>query len=252
MAHKPDLVKLMLKAGREPGYRPMFDRALAGATLWTPVADDGIGMETARGCLQVWDCDSVVGIPLFASLKRLKRSAGPGCPAVALEGREMLAMSIEHDVPFLLEPDEKMMVMITPPVAREMLAPEPALAPRPRLVREGEPLVMRAMPVPDGVPDRLRRSLAIAWSAHANVRRAWLALVQAWPPEANPVEPALGIDGSGDVYQALKDGALVVSAFYPRWPAMQLFDVTEAGDGDFSALFRAHGTPVYEARHIRH
>jgi len=39
---------------------------------------------------------------------------------------------------------------------------------------------------------------------------------------------------------------------FPEAPGVQVFDVTGGEAGRFPAIFRAHGTLVYESRHTRH
>lgn len=172
-----ELERLLDLACHEPGYAPEFYRCVLASEVYALIPTEGHGMDEGKMRFVMWrGGDGLDVIPYFASRAALRRALKPGWQPVKLLGRSFLQATCGATV--VLNPNETASCRLSPGEVALLLDTGAVSQPEPSVLSEER---LRAFLPVDGSQSATIQSLAVLFSRHPSVQRAYVAYC--FPPE---------------------------------------------------------------------
>jgi len=242
------LETLLRLAESEPAHRPEFCKRLLESNVFVlgeAEDDEGVGEfmeESSTVALVSWqEGDGSETIPFFSSLETMQDSIEGDENYVELPARVLFEMTLGSKL--VLNPHSEYGKDFYPDEINSLLASGILHESSQQIIEsEGEVL----MGQPEENPSQLIDSLTTLFSKHANVKAAYLALIQD-RDEGEEANLIIGIQGKGDLETVIQEAGLVA------WDATEGnetidFMVIEDDDDPISGYFLNECKPFYEGR----
>jgi hypothetical protein len=235
-------------AAAEPANRPEFYRLLLESTIFvlgsTGQLGEGEGPVTLEAGTELeihhWEkADGSKLFPFFTSLNALQLAIKGDARYIALPARTFLEMT--RGAQLVLNPASAFGKEFTPQEVDALLAEGVNQLPEQRVVQTATTVQLGQ---PANYPHAMVASLTKLFSAHPNVRAAYLALIFDATVDEKP-HLIVGIEADGDYETTVREAGIVAAESSTRGEPIDLIRVTR-GESGIAQYFIDETKPFYE------
>lgn len=242
-----DLEHLLIMAGEDPAYRPLFYRELVRSNILAiqrgePPAEPEARVATEGDKLEIMqtEFEGKLYIPIFTSLPHLQTVIGETVTYIEVNALEF--MKVTQGAPLLLNPGS--------PYGKEFIPEEIAAIVdgslwdniEHRITPEGTEAMIGE---PFNYPEELAGALERFFATKPEVSRAWMAQFYN-PADGQPPHILIGVELDGDVGTVMNEAGMVIRSIDVQEPAIDLIRVTGQEGPGLDEYFLQKADPFYQ------
>ena len=243
------LEKILRLAANEPAHRPQFCEVLLNShvfllgTTGVPGTDGQVNLEAGSKIqIQHWEkADGSPVIPFFSSLEVLQKSIDREESYLTLPVRSLFEMT--QGATLFLNPKSDYGKEFVPEEIAHLLSIGISREPSQRVVKKETKVLLGQ---PSNYPSKMVDSLTQLLVKHANVKKAYLALMHDTSVDEKP-HLIVGIEADGDIEKVMREAGNVAGDTVPEGESVDLYKVNESDSG-LSQYFKNQVKPFYEKR----